>query len=146
MTNNSLRIGARVNVFLSARDIAGAPIDWKNHAYAGLDETRARGRGDGRRRTGYFGLHLGRLGNRRTAQDMAEKQIQTAVASALTPYCVLKSQTDPNRIDVQGKLDEASGYQHQTIIEKAGWATPLGEDAPNHQLARSCLTALADKS
>jgi len=81
-----------------------------------------------------------------TAQDMAEKQTQSAVASALTPYCVLKSQTDPNRADVQVELDAASGYQHQTIIEKAGWATPLGEDAPNHQLARSCLTALNDKS
>ena len=81
-----------------------------------------------------------------TAQDMADKQIQSAVASALTPYCVLKSQTDPNRVAVQGELDAASNYQHQTIIEKAGWATPLGEDAPSHQLARSCLTALADES
>ncbi len=81
-----------------------------------------------------------------SAQELADKQAQTAVASALTPYCVLKSQTDPNRVAVQGELDKSASYQHQTIIEKAGWATPLGENAPNHELARSCLTALEDKS
>ncbi len=81
-----------------------------------------------------------------TAQDMADKQTQTAVASALTPYCVLKSQNDPNRVAVQEELDKAASYQHQAIIEKAGWATPLGGEKTNHVLAQLCLTALENKS
>ena len=81
-----------------------------------------------------------------SAQDMADKQAQTSVAAALTPYCLLKSRSDPDRASIQEELDAAASYQRLTIIEKAGWATPLGEDAPNHELARSCLTALTDKS
>ena len=93
-----------------------------------------------------LGFSLGGWVTSGSAQEMADKQVQTAVASALLPYCIVKSKTDPNRVAIQGELDEASSYKHQTIIEKAGWATPMGADEPNHELARACLTALLEKS
>lgn len=76
------------------------------------------------------------------AESMARMQTSAAVAEALTPYCVLKSQTDPNRVAVNAELEAASSYQKASIIRESGWATPLGEDAPNTQLAQLCLAAL----
>lgn len=78
-----------------------------------------------------------------SAQELAETQSSEAVAAALTPYCVLKAQSDPNRVAVMKELEDARSYQRQSIVLDAGWATPLGVEAsPNAALAKSCLTAL----
>jgi hypothetical protein len=81
-----------------------------------------------------------------SAESLASTRATAAVAVALTPYCVLKSKSDPNLMGVQQELDKAGSYQRLTIIEKAGWATPIGAENPNHVLARSCLSALEEKS
>lgn len=112
--------------------------DWTKPALAGA--------GSGAVILAVLGFTLGGWVTGGSAREMADKQTQTAIAAALTPYCVLKSQTDPDRVSVHEELDAAASYKHQTIIETAGWATPLGEDTPSHELARSCLTALMDKS
>ncbi len=78
-----------------------------------------------------------------SAQDMAAKQSSADVATALTPYCMEKSTTDPTRVAVMAEFAAASTSAKRTVIEKAGWATPLGSDAPNRALALSCATALA---
>lgn len=77
-----------------------------------------------------------------SAQDLAATQSSEAVAAALTPYCILKAQSDPNRVAIMQELKAASSYQKQSVIREAGWATPLGQETPNTLLSRSCLTAL----
>ncbi|WP_159586385.1 hypothetical protein [Chelativorans xinjiangense] len=78
-----------------------------------------------------------------TAREMASEASITAVASTLTPYCVNRSQNDPQATAVLAELEKASSYSRRSIIEKAGWATPLGAEKPNRELAQACQLALA---
>ncbi len=41
-------------------------------------------------------------------------------------------------------LGDASAYSRKGIVEKAGWATPLGADKPNGALAEACQLKLAE--
>tara|TARA_R110002020_G_scaffold16838_6_gene59460 strand:+ start:3024 stop:3515 length:492 start_codon:yes stop_codon:yes gene_type:complete len=77
-----------------------------------------------------------------SAQEMASTQSTADVAAALTPYCVELSRTDSNRVAVMADLAKASSYSRRGIVEKAGWATPLGADKPSRELAQSCALAL----
>ena len=45
---------------------------------------------------------------------------------------------------VMAELKSANSYQRRGIVEKAGWATPLGEEKPDRDLAETCLDALND--
>jgi hypothetical protein len=67
----------------------------------------------------------------------------TAVADAMTPYCIEKSKIDPRSVEVLAELKAAKGYNRRGVIEKAGWATLLGAEQPNTDLARACEAALA---
>lgn len=78
-----------------------------------------------------------------SASDMASKESVAAVASALMPYCIQNSQNDPNAMGVMADLKAASPYQRRAIVEKSGWATPLGADRPNTALAQACQLELA---
>ncbi|MDP1730770.1 MAG: hypothetical protein Q8L54_06230 [Devosia sp.] len=78
-----------------------------------------------------------------SASDMAKKQSLAAIAAALTPYCLERSQSDPNAIGVLAELKAASTYGRRAIVEKAGWATPLGMEKPNTELAQACQLALS---
>jgi dienelactone hydrolase len=78
-----------------------------------------------------------------SAQDLAKKSSTAAVAAALVPYCLELSKTSANSIDVMAELDAATTFGRKAIIEKAGWATPLGADKPNSDLAQACQLALA---
>ncbi len=78
-----------------------------------------------------------------TAQKLADDSAKAAVASAMTPYCVASSKSDPRSLEVLAELKAAQGYNRRGVIEKAGWATPLGSDKPNTELAKACDTALA---
>jgi hypothetical protein len=78
-----------------------------------------------------------------SAQDMAKKAASAAVASALTPYCVERAGT-ADGIAVVTALKAAATYSRKGIVEKAGWATPLGTDKPNADLAQACQLKLAE--
>jgi dienelactone hydrolase len=78
----------------------------------------------------------------RTAQKMADNASLTAVVSAMTPYCVARSTNDPKSVEILAELKSTQGYNRRTIIENAGWATPLGAERPNSDLAAACSTAL----
>ena len=41
------------------------------------------------------------------------------------------------------ELEKANAYQRRGIVEKAGWATPLGTEKPDKALAESCQIELA---
>jgi len=77
-----------------------------------------------------------------SALEMSSKASMAAVASALTPYCVQNSQNDPKSTDVMAELEKASAYQRRGIVEKAGWATPLGAEKPDKALVESCQIEL----
>ncbi len=77
---------------------------------------------------------------------MAEKSSRSAVAEALTPYCLALSVSDPSSIEIMKKLNEATSYKKRGILEKAGWATPLGTSEPNRALGDSCLNAIENKT
>ncbi|MCR6672810.1 hypothetical protein [Devosia ginsengisoli] len=77
-----------------------------------------------------------------SAQDLASKRSAIDLAAALTPYCVERSRTDANSVAVLAEFTSASAYSRRGIIEKSGWATPLGAEAPNKDLAQACALAL----
>ncbi|GLQ57260.1 hypothetical protein [Devosia nitrariae] len=77
-----------------------------------------------------------------SAQDLATKKSAADVVVALTPYCVERSRTDPARVTVLAELEAARSTAKRAVIEKAGWATPLGSESPNRALATACITAL----
>jgi alpha/beta superfamily hydrolase len=78
-----------------------------------------------------------------TAKAMADDASTAALVSAMTPYCVAMSKSDANSMQVLTSLKAASSYDRTGIVEKAGWATPLGAVEPNRALAKACITALA---
>ncbi|WP_315928876.1 hypothetical protein [Mesorhizobium sp. SP-1A] len=78
-----------------------------------------------------------------SARKMAENASVDAVVAIMTPYCIAQSKTSPNSAEVLAALKTATSYDRRGIIEKSGWATPLGETEPNMALAVSCSTALA---
>ncbi|WP_299755309.1 hypothetical protein [uncultured Boseongicola sp.] len=77
-----------------------------------------------------------------SASEMSSKSSVAAVASALTPYCVQNSQNDPRSTNVMAELEKATSYQRRGIVEKAGWATPLGTEKPDRALAEACQIEL----
>lgn len=81
-----------------------------------------------------------------SASDMASQSSISAVALALTPYCVEKSQMDPNRVALFAEMDAAPSYKKREVVEKAGWATPLGAENPSRSLANACTKALEDEA
>jgi pimeloyl-ACP methyl ester carboxylesterase len=77
-----------------------------------------------------------------TAQKLADSASSAAVVTAMTPYCVAQSKSDPNSAAVLAEIKAASSYARNGIIEKAGWATPLGSEKPNSAVAKACNTEL----
>ncbi len=79
-----------------------------------------------------------------SAAAMSSKESMATTATALTPYCIQKSQGDPNSTVVLAELEKASGFQRRGIVEKAGRAAPLGAEKPDRALAEACLIALTN--
>lgn len=77
-----------------------------------------------------------------TAGELSDARSTAAVASVLTPYCLEASKMDPQASVVMAELKEARTYQRRQIVEKAGWATPLGADEPDRALAEACQEIL----
>lgn len=77
-----------------------------------------------------------------TAREMVTKQSSAATVAALTPYCVAKSQSDPQKDAVLAKLKSEASYNRGDVVANAGWATPLGAEEPNDALAEACQRAL----
>ena len=80
-----------------------------------------------------------------TAKKLADSAAATSVAAIMTPYCLERSTSDPRSLEIIAELKTAQGYNRRGVVEKAGWATPLGADTPNKELALACEVALAAK-
>lgn len=70
-----------------------------------------------------------------SSKKIIASNLTDGVAFALTPYCVEKSKSDPAAMSVLAEVKAAPTYSRRSIIEKSGWATPLGADQPNAALA-----------
>ena len=77
-----------------------------------------------------------------TARKMADDASSVAVAASLTPYCLERARTDPKSVELLAELKAANGFNRRGIVEKAGWATPLGSEQPVRALALACEQAL----
>ena len=78
-----------------------------------------------------------------TAEKMANQRAETAVVAALTPICVAKFQ---QQTDLAAKLvafnKVSSSWDQRALIEKGGWATMPGSDAPNAAVVSACAEKL----
>ena len=78
-----------------------------------------------------------------TAETMASERARLEVVTALVPYCVARSQADPELIRITGELEGVAAYKRPDILMKAGWATMPGADAADRDLAKACAVTLA---
>lgn len=78
-----------------------------------------------------------------TTQRVATERSNSAVAAALTPFCVASylKQPDATKKLALLRADPSSYSQHETI-EKGGWATMPGSTEPSSGVADACATAL----
>lgn len=77
------------------------------------------------------------------AAEMASKKSMDDVAQVLLPYCVQDSKAALESEEVLAEYKKGNAYQRRQIIEKAGWATPLGADKPNSALASVCQVEIS---
>lgn len=77
-----------------------------------------------------------------SAAEASQEQSIAAVATALTPYCIQSAQTDDKSVEIMAELKDASTYKRRGIVEKSGWATPLGAEKPDRVLAQACQLEL----
>jgi hypothetical protein len=78
----------------------------------------------------------------RSAEIVAQERADTAVVSALVPFCVIKAQRDPNAATLTKFETEQSSYSRNDIVSKAGWATIGDAQMPDDALARACSDKL----
>jgi hypothetical protein len=78
-----------------------------------------------------------------TAERLANDRAQSAVVTALAPICVDRFR---QQADAPAKLAEFnkaySSFDRRSFIEKGGWATIAGSDAPNSAVATACAEQL----
>jgi hypothetical protein len=90
----------------------------------------------------FVGFSWGGWQTQAGASKMAAVEMSSAVAAALTPYCLERSKADPASAKIMADLKAAGSYSRGDVISKAGWATPLGSTEPNSALAQACQLAL----
>jgi hypothetical protein len=73
-----------------------------------------------------IGFSVGGWVTQGTSERRIASNISDGVALALTP-----------------EFKAAPAYSRRTLIEKSGWATPLGTEQPNTALATACGNELA---
>jgi hypothetical protein len=85
------------------------------------------------------------LGGRSAAppNEWRKERAQTAVVDVLAPICVEKFQ---HQTDAATRLIEfkkvSSSWDRRSFIEKGGWATTAGTDAPNTAVVTACAERL----
>jgi hypothetical protein len=80
------------------------------------------------------------------ARYAAEGMASDAVVKRLAPICVVRFKADPNRVQKLKELTEVSSYGKGEYVQKQGWATMPGEDAPDSKVAEECAKLLATAS
>ena len=77
-----------------------------------------------------------------TAERVARERTQIAVVDALAPICVERFRQQPDAPTKLKEFAKAMTWDQRSIIEKGGWATMPGADAPNSAVATACAERL----
>jgi hypothetical protein len=77
-----------------------------------------------------------------TSEQIAQDRSDTAVVSAMVPFCIAKAQMDPDKAALTKFQGEQSSYSRSDLVMKAGWATLGGKTTPDNALARACSDKL----
>ena len=89
-----------------------------------------------------FGFTWGGWLTGKTAERVAQERAESAVVTALTPFCVAKFNAGTEVTVHLAALKKLSSWEHGSYLEKGGWATMPGAAAPNSQVARACAEVL----
>ena len=68
----------------------------------------------------------------------AQKMIEDAVVSRLTPICVEQFNRDSEKDQKLKGLKKEDSWKRDEYVEKQGWATMPGEKKPDSQVAEKC--------
>jgi hypothetical protein len=76
---------------------------------------------------------------------MAAERTSAAVVTALAPLCVVRFQHAPDAAANLGELKKADSWGQGEFVEKGGWMTEPGSNAPAQPsaVARACAALLA---
>ena len=78
-----------------------------------------------------------------TSKRLVAEGSESAVITALTPFCVSNYMKQPDAAQKLAALRaDSSSYTQRDLIEKAGFATMPGNTEPSSGLAAACATAL----
>jgi hypothetical protein len=77
-----------------------------------------------------------------SADQLAQTRADTAVISALVPFCVTKAQADPDKATLAKFQAEESSYSRSEMVAKAGWSTLGGAKPSDDALANACSDKL----
>ena len=77
-----------------------------------------------------------------TAERMAKERAQTAVVDVLAPICVEKFQHQTDAATKLIEFKKVSSWDRRSFIEKGGWATMPGTDAPSSAVITACAERL----
>ncbi len=76
------------------------------------------------------------------ANLMAKERADTAVVSAMVPFCIAQSKLDGGAAVMTKFRAESSSYARMQLIQTAGWATLGGATTPDYALATACSERL----
>ena len=76
------------------------------------------------------------------AERLGKKRADEAVGRALAPFCVEKFRSQKNGSASLAELKKQDQYQQASFMEKGGWATSPGSEAPNSEAAKICAEIL----
>lgn len=76
------------------------------------------------------------------AEQMASERADTAVVTAMVPFCVAKAKASSDPAEMVKFQAEQSSYSRSDIVIKAGWATLNGAKFADNALARACSEQL----
>ena len=79
-----------------------------------------------------------------TARAAAETQAGDAVTKRLAPICVMRFKADPGKTAKLKEMNDASSYDRAEYVQKQGWATMPGEEAPDRKVADECVKLLGE--
>ena len=91
----------------------------------------------------FLGFTQGNWTTGGSARQMAEESAQSAVVARLAPICVAQFNADGQAAVKLAELKAISSSRNRTAyVTDQGWATMLGETAPDRQVAAACASQL----
>lgn len=75
-------------------------------------------------------------------EQIASERAETAVTTAMVPFCVAKAKLDPDHAGLVKVQNENSDWTRSEMVSKAGWATVGTSTDPDNALARACSDKL----